>query len=194
MFSPVYLFGRTGTSLRTSQILMLRSPTTGMMRWMESGSRLWSQIPITRWVRISVLFNEVIVLLHYYLSNMFNYCNKPLNQLFVITLTLTTFVYACPFHRVSGNPERSTILPTRASGSTLRLTTRSTQLILRSINTTVLVWLDSTCGRLEDSCWLCYLLLSKKAIRNSYSLIVNKRWLKKRWFVVCHFYYDPLQS
>lgn len=56
----------------------------------------------------------------------------PLHLLILIVLG----VFAV--NRVSGNPERSPTLPTKASGSILRLTTRSTQPILRSINTTVL--------------------------------------------------------
>lgn len=42
-------------------------------------------------------------------------------------------------NRVSGSPVRSAILPTKASGSTQRLTTRSTQPTLRFINTTASV-------------------------------------------------------
>lgn len=44
----LHVFCRTGTSLRTSQILMPRSLMTGMRRWTESGSHLWSLTLITR--------------------------------------------------------------------------------------------------------------------------------------------------
>ncbi len=77
---------------------------------------------------------------------------KHFNQLWILPLTFTTpsdFLCLVAVTRVSGSPERSIILPTKASGSTLRSTTPSTRPILRSTNPTASVWLDWTCGRLD---------------------------------------------
>lgn len=48
MFCCFCFHCRTGTNQRTSQILMPRSPMTGMMRWMASGSHRWSRTLNTR--------------------------------------------------------------------------------------------------------------------------------------------------
>lgn len=76
---PPVLF-RIGTSLRTSQILMPRSPMTGTMRWTESGSRPWLPTLIIRCsprnynaiIRLNYCFVYVLLLNEAF--KLFNWC------------------------------------------------------------------------------------------------------------------------
>lgn len=139
MFCCFCFHCRTGTNQRTSQILMPRSPMTGMMRWMASGSHRWSRTLNTRCISSDSnsscsqdLFCAIFLSFAHQRA-----LQKYLLCLHCQPLCVLTPVSLCVFavRRVSGSPERLTTLPTRASGSTLRLTTPSTRPILRSINT-----------------------------------------------------------